>query len=346
MVFELVKNIDHERFETIVLCYEKKRNTVIEKGMEGVVKVIYLNQQGKVTLWSSIKIIRALNELKPDIVHAHLGGVNYAILWGMLSKKPLILTMHTTPEKGMSKKVRGFFKWEIAHKEKMSVVAVSKENCEKYQSIFLHEELNKFRYINNGIETKKFYRKKHTEQITFINVASHDENKNQSLLIKCFYKLLQVSDNICLILVGDGPTHEKLKYEVNTLGISKYVLFPGQVIDVENYYADADIYVQSSYREALPLSILEAMASQLPIISTNVGGICDVVTENGILISPGNEEELYRAMKRLLEDVLLRESMGRASLKISVGFSSKIMADRYMQIYEELLKGDGYERSF
>lgn len=85
----------------------------------------------------------------------------------------------------------------------------------------------------------------------FINVATHNENKNQQLIIKAFAALCEKYDNIKLILVGDGPTHDMLMKLAADLGIGNKVIFPGLVSNPEKYYQDADVYIQSSHREAI-----------------------------------------------------------------------------------------------
>lgn len=88
-----------------------------------------------------------------------------------------------------------------------------------------------------------------------------------------------------------------LQQEICKRGLYKVVTMPGNVSNVEDYYALADVYVQASHREALPLTTLEAMAAGLPIISTDVGGMKDIFKDNGILISDNDDTALLCAMK-------------------------------------------------
>ena len=129
-----------------------------------------------------------------------------------------------------------------------------------------------------------------------------------------------------------------LEQEISKYGLENVVIMPGNVSNVEDYYALADAYVQASHREALPLTTLEAMASSLPIIATDVGGMKDIVKDNGILIPDNDDNALLCAMKKLLEcEDSEVELLEKSSRKIVQDYSSNEMAMKYGEIYSELL---------
>lgn len=332
MVYELVKNLDDKHYEPFVLCYGSKTGTHIEKLMEQICKVQYANVCGHINLFSLLKVCRKICKIKPDIIHAHMGGAVFAIIWSLFFKTPVVLTVHTKPEKAFSKSsekvIRKFFQ-----KDRFRIVAVSAENAHYVQAYFGI----KSDYVNNGIDIHQYAPKKH-KNFTYINVARQDENKNQLSIIRAFEKIHSEYVNDKLILVGDGPTHLMLKKEVYNRKLEENVVLTGQVANPKYYYNESDVYIQSSHREALPLSILEAMAAGLPIISTNVGGICDVVSTNGLLINDNEEEALYKAMIKIrtLEKQELLE-MKNSSLSKVKEYSADKMSLKYSKIYDELI---------
>ena len=139
-----------------------------------------------------------------------------------------------------------------------------------------------------------------------------------------------------LILIGDGKTHKSLVDEAKSLGIENLVTFTGYVSSVTQYLSHSDVYVSSANREGLPLSVLEAMAAQLPVIATDAGGVRDLAGENGVLIPCNDEHSLYTAMKKLRNNKELCSSMGKKSFEMVQDYSAVQMANNYCILYQEL----------
>ncbi len=332
MVAELVKKIDKTRFSCSVLCISPKKHTFVEDWVESVCPVSYLGITGSLGVRQMLHAMAEIRKLKPDVLHAHLGSVAIALPYGMMFHKPVVVTIHTKPEEAFSRRnetlIRKALQKGIAYP-----VAVSPENLDLCREYF-NLDRDCGTYVNNGVDMDRFFRREH-ERFTYINVATHNENKNQAMILRCFDRIHREHPQTSLLLLGEGPTHEKLLVLSQQLGLGGAVVFPGRVGDTENYYSQSDVYLQSSFVEALPMAILEAMASGLPVVSTDVGGIRDVVKGNGVLVPAGDEEAYYKAMKLLLDiDEETRSSMGIESYKCAEAYSSSAMASRYMEIYD------------
>lgn len=337
MVYELVKHINRERYNVTVLCYMPKQNTALESQVEKICQVLYLNETGTIKPSAILKALRALRKLRPDVVHAHLGGSGFGAIWAFLTGKHFVVTAHTKPEKAFSSKIEKFVRLALK-RENTTLVGVSEENKILLKQYFNVDD-HKLCCVNNGVDLGRFRREAH-EGFTLINVARQDENKNQAVLLRCFAQLYKQDNTVKLLLLGDGPMHEKLKKQAEEWGLSEAVTFTGNVSNTEDYYAVSDLYVQTSHREAMPLSVLEAMAAGLPIISTDVGGLKDVVQDNGILVPDNNEEALYQAiMKIYSQSPEEAKRMEKASHRIVQAYSSEAMACAYEIIY------DGNERN-
>lgn len=335
MVYNLAKELTAMNEEASIVCCGSKLNNALEAKVESVCNVIYLNLNGRVTFQSYWTVLREIKRQKPDVIHAHLGGVVFAAPLSILLKIPLVITAHTRPDVAFSKKIVPVLKFCMKFTN-CKMVAVSRENFMLLKQYFGGSE-GKYTYVNNGIDLSRFYKKKH-EDFTFINVARQDENKNQIAILKAFTELYKENKKIKLYLVGDGPCHQMLQQEICRRGLDNVVTMPGNVSNVEDYYALADVYVQASHREALPLTTLEAMAAGLPIISTDVGGMKDIVKDNGILISDNNDNALLCAMKKFLQcKVSEREHLGTISRQIVKEYSSAEMAKKYVEIYKDFL---------
>lgn len=332
MILELVKNIDQTRYQVAVLCCRKKNNTKLDAKINNTCKVFYGDLAGKIVPGDFFRIWRIISKYNPDIMHAHFGGVTFAISWGLLHKVPTVVTVHTTPSKGFSKNNQKLIQYGLK-KGLAYIVAVSAENCDLCRNYYKLED-DKCLYVNNGVDIDKYYRKPHGK-FTLINVARQDDNKNQEKIIRAFSRLLGLNYDIKLILVGDGPKHGHLKKLAANNNALDRIQFTGLVGDPENYYAVSDVYVQSSHREAMPMSILEAMATGLPIVSTNVGGVKDVIRGNGYLIDDTDEESFFHAIKTICDaDREEYAIMSEKSKEIVKDFSAQEMSRKYMSIYD------------
>jgi len=150
---------------------------------------------------------------------------------------------------------------------------------------------------------------------------------------------LEIS-HLKLILVGDGPEKKNLVSEAQRLKISDKVVFAGTQKNLRPYFEMATIYCQPSLSEGIPLSILEAMASQKAIVATRVGGIPEVIQDgiDGILIDPRDPMALKRALQNLWQSPDIRSRLGKAArLEIERNYSSRNRTRRIFEIYDQLL---------
>lgn len=142
-------------------------------------------------------------------------------------------------------------------------------------------------------------------------------------------------------LYGDGEL-KKVRTLVEKLGLQAVTSINGWVAHskVTPIYDDCDILVLPSYAEGLPMSVIEAMGRGLPVVTTDVGGIPEAVTdgENGFIIKPGDIGGLADKLGSLVKDPALREKMGRRSLELAHGrFSADAVAQKLTQLYDRLM---------
>jgi glycosyltransferase involved in cell wall biosynthesis len=363
VVYELVKHIDKSRYHITIICTDGRVNSLLEKRMlkesiEQGYSIIFLKNhefekiQSNFIFFNKIynklkrilldciiisELSKELTKSKPDIVHAHQHGI-WSAYWTIFHHIPLVTTVHTNPEVTFPRETEGFLlKLSLFLCHNM-LVGISKYNRELIKNYWRLTDTF-IRYINNGIEINNYYRKPH-KIFTFINVSRQDENKNQSLILRAFTRLYMENTScpMKLFLVGDGVTHNLLKETAKKLKIESLVNFTGYVDSAAEYLAISDVYVSSSHREGLPLSVLEAMAAKLPVIATDVGGMSDLARENGILIADDDEEDLYLAMKELRDNNVLRDFKAHESWKMVQNYSAESMVRGYSLVYDELVK--------
>lgn len=140
--------------------------------------------------------------------------------------------------------------------------------------------------------------------------------------------------------IGGNKNEEKLLATIKDYGLDEFVHFEGFVsgekkIDLLNW---ANVFVLPSFNEGLPITILEEMNYKMPIISTPVGGIPEVVDEtNGVLVEPGNSEQIYKAIRPYVLDRTLIDKQGEESYKKVETYMPDYVLNHLKTIYERLL---------
>jgi len=340
MVVRLASNIDLSRYDVTVVCLSKKTDSFLEKKLEKVhVKVKFLGKDKSKSLTTIINMWQFLSKIKPDIIHSHISGTIYATPWSLFHNCKIIHTVHTKPDMEFSEKFRKVLKF-IVKRGKCAIVTVSKEN-QKIAMDYYKFRTDKIRYVNNPVDVALYYKLDRVDdEIIFINVSRQDPNKNQKMAISAFKNIADKLINSKLVLVGDGNQHDFLIGLAKQYGLEDRICFPGEISNVEDYLAQADIYVSTSHREGLPLSMLEAMASKLPIISTDIGGITDIIDGNGILVKDDDYDSMSKAMLQLALDIEKREKYSDRSYEIVKEFDVTVCVKKYQELYEEFAKGD------
>jgi len=170
--------------------------------------------------------------------------------------------------------------------------------------------------------------------------------KAYDLFLEAAHELLRTDGRMRFLIVGDGRLRADLEARARRLGLEGRVLFLGNRTDIPEVLAAMDVYVITSVREGLPVSLVEAMLAARPIVSTSVGGIPEVLEEpgTGLLIPSGDKAALVAAVAGLAADPGKRESMGRAARQAAVRrYSPATVLDKLDRLYESLLMARGIE---
>jgi glycosyltransferase involved in cell wall biosynthesis len=144
-----------------------------------------------------------------------------------------------------------------------------------------------------------------------------------------------------LVLAGEGKLRGELEKQVEQLGLQNKVAFLSVRADIPDLLAASDVFVLASDYEGQPLCVMEAMAAGLPVVSTKVGGIPELLNEGeeGFLVPPVDASGFAAAMRRLLDDSALRQRMGDAGARrAEAQFDVSRMARAYGDIYLDLLQ--------
>lgn len=170
-------------------------------------------------------------------------------------------------------------------------------------------------------------------------VANFTPKKNQQGLIRTFTTLAQDRDDLWLVLVGSGPEEAALRRAADNSGVGDRIVFTGMRDDVPALLPGFDVFVLSSLFEGLPISLVEAMASGVPCVATDVGGIPEVIEDgvSGLMVPAGDDDRLAEAVARVLDDPALRRNIRESGRRVADELDLSNAVRQTEQIYERVL---------
>jgi glycosyltransferase involved in cell wall biosynthesis len=199
--------------------------------------------------------------------------------------------------------------------------------------------------LPNGIDYQKFHKIASSKIVSIENpiiigtVCRLEKQKGISYLLLSMSSILAKFPTVQLEIVGDGSLLQELKEFSEKIGISNSVKFFGKFTDVIPFYRRMNIFILPSIYEGFGIVLLEAMASGIPVVATQVGGISEVVTDgvSGILIPPKNPEAIANAVIKLIENPQIAESLVKEGYKRSELFDIKGHVMKIDTFYKNLL---------
>jgi sugar transferase (PEP-CTERM/EpsH1 system associated) len=347
-VVNLINNLNSDTFEHAVCCIDS--SGPMADRIKRPVDIYSLKKGDNRDYLLSLKISKVVRKVRPDIVHTRnwgtIDGVAGARIAGV---KKIIHGEHgreATDPRGansLRKRVRKLLGSWISQ-----FVAVS-DDLRSWLIDDVGISSAKVAQIINGVDTD-FYSPSNQRQSTrarlgiepdsFVvgTVGRLDPVKDHETLLKAFHSVSTSNEHrkLVLIVVGTGPLEERLKALSKQLNISAHIHFVGQQEEMQSLYQSMDIYVLPSIAEGISNTILEAMASGLPIIASNVGGNLELVEQgrNGFFFSPGSVDALaYLIGQYLHNDFIVRDHGIQSRQRAIDKFSMYQMAHKYASLY-------------
>jgi glycosyltransferase involved in cell wall biosynthesis len=226
----------------------------------------------------------------------------------------------------------------ISQSVKEDIVRILGVQPEKVKVIYLGKH-ERFRPIRDPERLSRFRTKYGLSRRVVLFVGLIEPRKNLATLVQAFASLKSLHGDFCLVLAGDyGWGCQDVLASVRRYGIENHVLFPGFIPDGElpELYNLADVFVYPSLYEGFGLPVLEAMACGVPVVTSNVSSMPEVVGEAGLLVDPRSVEELAQGIRRVLTDATLRSQMREKGLERSELFSWEKTARETLEVYRQI----------
>ncbi len=291
-----------------------------------------------------LRLKKIWQEEKPDLLIAFIGKMNlYAMLSTRSSRLPVILSVRSDP----AKEYPSVFLRRLAERlfVRAAGVIFQTEDALNFFSprIRAHSAV-----LPNALDesfVKARYEGMREDEI--VMVGRLDANKNHQLLLRAFARLEKEYPSMKLRFYGGGlpgsNTEPMLKALAEELGIQNKVHFMGRQTDIRARIERARIFVLASGYEGMPNALLEAMATGLAVIATDCpcGGPKTVIRngQNGILIPVGDEAALETALRRILDNPSLEESLGKEASKLAEKLSPEAVCRQWQEQIEDMVEG-------
>lgn len=350
LVLELIKGLPAYRFTVVGPLSPQFKTRVLSYGGEV--------ESWKARAWldplAMVKLFRILKHCRPSVLHvldpragAHAWLCACALRVPILYNPPLPAYRYARSRVRRAVVMAGekFFN----HHGPARIVFVS-------LNIF-HEAItlrfapgDRTRVVQNGVDLERYrivvnrsaYRRKWgtpTDAVVICFVGRLVPEKGVPMLLEAFKTLAPSHPKLWLWIVGDGPLRFELERLANALPEGNRIRFFGFREDIPEILRSSDLFVLPSLLEAMPLTVLEAMAAGLPAIVTSVGDNPSLVSSgiNGICIPPGSQDHLVEAIQTLATNESIRKIMGNAAIKTAELYSIKKTVQAYCEIYDSML---------
>lgn len=295
-----------------------------------------------------VNVIRAFAFDHPALLHLHLSM--RASFWrksvfmglALLFRVPYLIHLHGSEfQVFFEQESSAFGRWIIRafFARSAAVIVLSGQWREWVQT---NCPANRIKVIYNPVQIiwpheRDFHE---TNNATVLFLGRLGQRKGAYDLVEAFSRIAHEFPRASLILAGDGEI-DAVKARIDKLGLRERISCPGWVTGElkDRLLYSATVFVLPSYNEGLPMSILEAMAHGVPIITTPVGGIPDAISDGltGLIVAPGDVESLSLAIKCLLSDAPLRARLGNASIAlVRQRFAVTAIVERLRAVHAEL----------
>lgn len=332
---------------------KKAKTTLLDNSIQVIYKKCYYNLWNKNPLVNVYSFLKK-NYFKYDLIHAHSYIFFTSIQCALLRKLrnfPFVLHIHggiQTPliessnlfekiqlnfKRNVFDKIMGKFTIESAD----AIISVSNKDLVLMNKIY-NINRNRSFYIPNGVDISRFQKdeNKKREFITFIGRLSYI--KGIDIFIKVIKELYNNDKRLKFLIIGDGPLRNIVEKAKNDLPITHYKYYPYEKI--QNIYNISKVILLTSRFEGLPTILLESLASETPVIASNVGGVSEIIKtdKNGLLFNQNDIENYIQDIIELISDDTNLAVLGKNGRDlIRKDFTWNIITEKIMRVYQKII---------
>jgi len=306
------------------------------------IRVRCFNKKPGASVKSLTELVLAMRRDRPDVVHTHNSGIHhYAAVAARLAGVPVVVNTRHSPFAPEHMKREKHYRWSVRLTD--TVVFVSESTRKLVLEQMAVRRLSST-VILNGIPIPEHSgrdasARAASSQLVFGTLGRLVPIKAHDVLINAFAQFTRDAPAARLRIAGAGPMMSALQQQISDQHLSEKVTLEGATLEPERFYRELDVFVLPSHSEGMPLALLEAMASGLPVIATAVGGIPEVVpAEAGWLCAPGDVAALAAAMSAAAHAPDLEKRGAAAMRLVATRFDVEAMCSSYLRLFDALLE--------
>jgi glycosyltransferase involved in cell wall biosynthesis len=295
------------------------------------------------------KLVRIVKGNRINIIQTHLIDADLlGFFVSLLTRKPVIITIHSYP---FPTERRHCLRYRIISLFNSRFICVSdtvKDHFSRVSGI----DPGRIDVVYNGIHLSDFSKEGSEQERADLRrhlsipgdhnivgtVARLIEDKGHRYLLLALPRILAAHPKTVFLIVGDGELKAELATLCHELNIEKQVIFAGSRTDIPELLDIIDIFVFPTFREALGISVIEAMAMGKAIVATDDAAIPELITrdQEGLLVHPGDPQSIAAAVIDLLNIPEKRQALGKAAKRKAALFSTELMARKMEEIYRQV----------
>lgn len=280
-----------------------------------------------------ISFIRgSIKSLNPDVIVSHGEWFNSYVVFATLGiNKPVYLQDHMNPDLDLGPLLNTSRK--IFYRKASGIIALTQYALKR---IMERTGAKNIKVIQNPLSIRTI--NPQPKEKSIVSLGRLSKEKGHRFLIEAFAGIVQ--DGWKLKVIGDGPEKENLISLARTLGVASKITFYGHISNFEEEVAKSEIFVLPSLSECFPIALIEAMALSVSCISSNCLAGDDIIIKNGVnglIVSPGDVDELRIAINLLIQDEKLRQRLAHEAVKIKEELQMEKIAEQYLNFITEEL---------
>jgi glycosyltransferase involved in cell wall biosynthesis len=317
---------------------------------EAGVRIVGLSRRSRGALWEWGPLLALLRDERIDVLHSHQFGSNFwASILGRMAGTPVVIA-HEHNWSFEGQRMRQVLDRHVIAPRANAFLAVSRET--RRGMIELEGiDPDRVRFVPLGIATPAAPTGDVRAELGIPDEApvigtacTLRPEKALDVLVRAAAVLLDEFPDLRLLIAGEGPDRARIEGLIGQLGVGETVTLLGGRGDIPDFLQALDVAVCSSDWEGSPLSVMEYMEAELPVVATRVGGIPDMISDGveGVLVPPGDPEAIATAVAGLLRDPDEAAEMGRrGQRRRREEFDLDVTARQIGNLYEELYAASG-----